>query len=104
MQLTQGEAFEKTLKRRLCFEEMLSDISARFMATPFDQVDSEIHNALRQILEFFQVDRCALLEFQEDKAFARVTHTVNGKGVEPVSGDITLAEMFPWFYEQGCLW
>ena len=100
MQLTQGEAFEKTLKRRLCFEEMLSDISARFMATPFDQVDSEIHNALGQILEFFQVDRCALLEFQEDKAFARVTHAVNGKGVEPVSGDINLAEMFPWCYEQ----
>ena len=49
-------------------------------------------------MEFFQVDRCALLEVQEDKAFVRVSHIEYGEGVEQVSGEINLAELFPWSY------
>ena len=98
MLIEQRETDEKTLKKRLRFEEMVSDLSARFMATPFDQVDSEIDHALGQILEFFQVDRCALLAFQEDNTLARVTHIASGEGIEPVSGEINLAELFPWCY------
>ena len=100
MQTVQRETNEKTLKRRLRFEEMLSDLSARFMATPFEKLDSEINNALRQIMEFFQVDRCALLEIRADKAFARVTHIEYGEGIEQVSGETNLAELFPWSYER----
>ena len=55
---------------------------------------------MRQILEFFEVDRCALLEFQKDKAFARITHAAYGEGIEPISGEINLAELFPWCYEK----
>ncbi len=98
MQIEQWETPEKNLKRRLRFEEMLSDLSARLMATLFDQLDSEIHHALRQMLEFFQVGLCALLEVQEDRAFVRVTHAVYGEGVEPVSGEINIAELYPWTY------
>ena len=98
MQIEQWETPEKSLKRRLRFEEMLSDLSARLMATLFDQLDSEIHHALRQMLEFFQVGLCALLEVQEDRAFVRVTHAVYGEGVEPVSGEINIAELYPWTY------
>jgi len=98
MQFGQRETDEKTLKRRLRFEEMLSDISVRFMATPFDQVDSEIDNALRQIKDFFQTDLCALLEVLADRAFVRVSHAVYGEGIEPVSGDINIAELYPWTY------
>ena len=90
----------RVCKERLRFETLLSDLSARFMAIPFDQVDSEIDNALRQIMEFFQVDRCALLEVLEDKAFVRVSHVEYGEGVEQVSGEINLAELFPWSYEK----
>jgi formate hydrogenlyase transcriptional activator len=91
---------EQTLRNRLRFEQMVSNLSARFLAIPFDQVDSEIDKALRQIMEFLQVDRCALLEFQKDKALARITHAAFGEGLEPISGEINLAELFPWCYEQ----
>jgi len=91
---------EQTLRNRLRFEQMVSNLSARFLAIPFDQVDSEIDKALRQIMEFLQVDRCALLEFQKDNAFARITHAAFGEGIEPISGEINLAELFPWCYEQ----
>ena len=91
---------EKRLEQRLRFETLLFDLSARFLATPVDQVDSEIDHALKRLLEFFQVDRCSLLEFEQDQAFARITHAAFGEGLEPISGEINLAEQFPWCYEQ----
>jgi porin len=72
--IQQWETHENTLEKRLRFEEMLSDLSARFMAVRQDQIDSEIDSSLRQIMDFFQVDLCALLEVQADNAFVRVSH------------------------------
>ena len=91
---------EQSLEHRLRFEKLLFDLSARFLATPVDQVDNEIDHALKRLLEFFQVDRCSLLEFRKDEAFARISHAVFGEGLEPISGEINLAEQFPWCYEQ----
>ena len=91
---------EQSLEHRLRFEKLLFDLSARFLATPVDQVDIEIDQALKRLLEFFQVDRCSLLEFRKDEAFARISHAAFGEGLEPISGEINLAEQFPWCYEQ----
>ena len=95
----QSAAAER-LKHRLQFETLLFDISERIMATRTDQLDSQIDDALKQVLEFFRVDRCALLEFQKDTAFVRITHAANGEGIEAISRDLNLAEHFPWCYEQ----
>ena len=98
MLIEQRETAEKLWERRLRFEEMLSDLSVRFMTAPFDQVDSEIDNTLRKIVDFFQVDLCGLLEVQEDRAFVRASHVVYGEGIEPITGDINLVEWYPWTY------
>ncbi len=90
----------KRVVPRLKIEKLLFDISLRLMTIPFDLMDREIGHALRQIREFFQVDRCALLEFKDDKGFARITHVEYGEGVEHISGDINLSELFPWCYAQ----
>ncbi|MBP7866875.1 MAG: sigma 54-interacting transcriptional regulator [Acidobacteria bacterium] len=91
---------EKVLGDRLRFELLVSDLSARFLAVPFDQVDSEINQALGEILAFFQVDRCGLIDIRQDMARARVTHAAYGESIEPVSGEIDLADLFPWSYGQ----
>ena len=91
---------EQSLKNRLRFEQMVSELSARFMAGPLEEVDGGIQAGLRQILDFFQVERCALLEFQRNRQLARITHAAFGEGAEPISGEINLAEMFPWCYEK----
>ena len=96
----QAEEELRESERRLSFETLLADLSARCINLAEDQVDAEIENALRKIMEIFQVDRCALLEGQKDKAFVRVTHAAYSEGVEQVSGEINLAELFPWSYEQ----
>ncbi len=100
MQIEQEKTDQKTLAERLRFEEMLSEISARFISTSFDQVDSDIDNALRQVMEFFQVDLCALMEVLEDRAFVRISHAVYGEGIEPIPGNINIAELYPWTYRK----
>ena len=46
---------EQNLKERLIFEELLSDLSARFVNLPADQVDGEIENAQRRVCELLDL-------------------------------------------------
>ncbi len=86
------------LENRIRFETLISDISARFVRLPSDTVDREIERALKQVLDFFEVDRCGLLGVHKDKGFVRVTHACYAEGIEQVSKEINLAEAFPWSY------
>ena len=52
---------EQSLRERLLFEELLSAISARFINLSSERIDAEIHNAMQAVLNFFKVDRFALL-------------------------------------------
>jgi len=62
------------LEDRIRFETFISDISARFVKLPSTEVDNEIECALWQILDFFNVDRCGIMEVRKDEQFVRVTH------------------------------
>ena len=64
--VTERKQAEQALEERLRFERLVSDISARFVNIPPDRVDSEIEHGLREILEFFQVDRCGLIRTLHD--------------------------------------
>jgi len=59
--VTEHKLTDEALQERLSFEQLLSDLSARFVNIPPDRVDSEIEYGLRQVLEFFQVDRVGLV-------------------------------------------
>ncbi|RPI37174.1 MAG: PAS domain S-box protein [Nitrospiraceae bacterium] len=84
----------------LQFERLISDLSARIVNIAPDQVDAEIERALEEVLEFFQVDRCALLGLSPDLKRVHVTHAAYAEGMERVSEDIDLAALFPWMYEK----
>ena len=96
-----GLAEEHELKKRLRFEGLLSDLSARLVAVPSDKVDVEIEYALNQIRQFFQVDRCGFLKASEDKTSWRITHISFADGVPPlpVNTDLPRA-LFPWVYRR----
>jgi formate hydrogenlyase transcriptional activator len=51
---------------RLSFERLLANLSARFVNLPPAQVDQEIEQSLRKIVEAMNVDRSSLLEVSED--------------------------------------
>jgi PAS domain S-box-containing protein len=89
------------LEERLRFERLLSNLSARFINLAPDQIDPEVQSALRQILEFFQVDRCGLVRIPQNDAFFRITHAVYASDIPsvPQNTDLPIA-MFPWVYEK----
>jgi signal transduction histidine kinase len=68
---------------------------------PPDRVDSEIEDGLRQILGFFQVDRCMLLRLFLDKASWQITHTASSSNVPTHPAGVELPRsLYPWAYEK----
>ncbi len=92
------DRLREELENRIRFETLISDISARFVRLPSDTVDREIERALKQILDFFELDRCGLLGVHKDQRFVGVTHACYAEGIEQVCKEINLAELFPWSY------
>src|SRR5512139_2704317 len=95
-----GDLAEHILEERLRFEQLLSNLSSRFVKISPDRVDSEIEESLRQILEFFAVDRAALLHLVPHEAAWRITHDASS-GVLPrlTQGTSPLVSVNPLVYE-----
>ena len=92
-----GEALEGQLR----FERLLSDISARFVNIDSERLDGEIENALKTILEYFQVDRCGLLKTLPGKTSWLITHTAISEYVPPVPVGVELPRsMHPWAFKR----
>ena len=98
---TENKWAEENLQERLQFEQLLSDLSARFVNIAPDQVDLEIESALRQILEFFQVDRCGLVRVSPHDNSFRITHVAYASDIPPVPENSDLSiNLFPWVHEK----
>jgi formate hydrogenlyase transcriptional activator len=99
--MTERERDEEALGERLQFEHILSSLSARFVNIHPAQVDPEIEDGLRQILEFFRVDRCALVRTLPDKTLFQITHVASSDDVPPVPIGVKLpTTLYPWAYEK----
>ena len=99
--MTERKEVEQALENRLQFEGLLSNLSARFVKIPPERVDSEIDYGLRQILEFFQVDRVGLMRSLPDKHVYRITHAVYAEDVPAVPIGVELpTSIHPWAAEK----
>ncbi len=84
-------------ERRLEFETFLADLSARFIVLPPEHVDDEIQNALKEVLGFFQIDRCSLLRLLSCRTMWQITHNADAAGVSPYPIRMDLpVSLFPW--------
>src|SRR5439155_1586894 len=83
------------LEERLRFETLLSDLSARFIHLPADDVDKEIEAALGRIVQFLGLDRSTLFQLSEDEAAMVVTHCWAAQGFESLKGMLP-REQVPW--------
>ena len=87
--------------KHLQFEQILSDLSARFIHLPYTRLDTEIERALNKVLDFFQVDRCALLRVLPDKDAWEITHVAYSEHAEQVPVGTELPRSInPWAYEK----
>jgi len=100
-EIKRGEHTEQALQERLRFEQLLSDLSARFVNVPPDQVDLEIEESLKQILDFFDVDRVGLLQVLPRKSSFRITHVASAKDLPPVPVGVEVPQsLYPWSYDK----
>jgi len=91
----------KELEERLQFETLLTDISARFVNLPADQIDSEIEEAQRRVCECLGLDLSTLWQLStENPALITLTHLYRPLGGPPLPEPMNAQEYFPWCLEQ----
>ena len=84
-------------EKRLEFEKFLGDLSARLIALPPERVDDEIRDALKKVLEFFQIDRLSLLQLLPDKTSWQAVYISDASGIPPYPiGTALPVSLFPW--------
>ena len=66
---------EEALERRLKFQQLASTISARFVNLAAREVDREISAGLGLLGEFFQLERCTLVEVQTNTKSYQPLHS-----------------------------
>jgi PAS domain S-box-containing protein len=96
LDITERKRAELDLEQQARFEALLSDISARFVNVPPGQIDAAITDALEQVGDCLELDRCTLGHLTPDGAQVRVTHVWSR---DPVDGIVPsyIAADYPWF-------
>src|SRR5512136_113312 len=99
--MTQANAkLRVELQDQLRFETLLSDISARFINVPADQVDAEIKDAQRRVCECLGLDVSALWQSDPDNQNSyAMTHYRLPPGVLP-DPRMEASERFPWHHRE----
>src|SRR5438552_8070483 len=77
------------------FEQMLAQLSARFINLPAPDVDEAINNALRDIAKLLGCDRSQLIRFSARGDGAHVTHS-GAVGDAPAVPPKSVSELYPW--------
>lgn len=80
--------------------ELIPAISARILQATSDTLDETILRALQEVLTSLGLGRGGLLEVDQDRGVARVSHAWYDLGVAEVPREIDLAQMLPWTYHQ----
>ena len=84
-------------EKRLEFEKLFADLSARLVALPSEQVDDEIGSALKELLQYFDIDRIALLRLLPCRTQFLVTHNADIEEISPYPvGSILPISLVPW--------
>ncbi len=72
--ITERKQSESTIKYRLNYELLISEISSQFINMPPEEVDISIESALKEIASFIQSDCCYIFIFDESSNNMRLSH------------------------------
>jgi signal transduction histidine kinase/GAF domain-containing protein len=88
-QRTRRMRTQATLAERLRSERLISDLSARFVDLPVDQIDSALARGLEEIRVVYDADRVILLQVGESSCQSTVRYSALADGIEslPDRGD-----------------
>jgi diguanylate cyclase (GGDEF)-like protein/PAS domain S-box-containing protein len=100
--VTERKDAEESLKYQLGFQKMLAEVSNAFSILPSDQLEESIQHSLRQIREFFQIEKSYVFQFSENGKQMINTYERNTEVAEPQIDRIQniSVDAFPWWIEQ----
>jgi len=76
-------------------QDLVADISRILLDLPAEEIDGQIVNALKRIVEFLGIERSGFGEFSREKPDLVITHTYAIEGVEP-NAPILITKSLPW--------
>jgi PAS domain S-box-containing protein len=82
------------------FLALISSLSGRLAGATGEAVDREVDAGLRELLTFFGVEQCGILEIQPDRRKARLRHFAHVDGVTPVPATLDYGTALPWSHER----
>ena len=94
---------DSLLGEGLAFERLLADLSARFVSLAPFEVDQEIEQGLRLIVQTLDVDRASLMEFSEDGSELTFTHQWARESIRhDVRRDVRklVSQQTPWYMDK----
>ncbi|HPO45755.1 MAG TPA: hypothetical protein PK875_08155, partial [Spirochaetota bacterium] len=89
-------------KKSLLFENLLINISTKFISLPADKIDNEIRSAQKEICAFWDIDCCALWQISShnpEDIFLTHWYAMPEFRVESPE-NINGKEYFPWSWEK----
>ena len=99
---TEAESPRRELRERLAFEELVTDLSTRFVSVGSEDLDATLNDALGEIGTFAGVDRVYIFRFTPNGRAMDNTHEWCSPGTEPqidVLQDLSL-DALPWWSRQ----
>ncbi len=87
---------QQSLVDRLTFEQLLSDLSAKFINLPANQIGVNVEQDLARIGEFLDVDQLALFEFSRNKAEITAIFSWTRAGIALAPAPVKPDELLWW--------
>jgi len=97
--ITERKKTERELKDRLEYEQLYAELSNSFGNLPINELDPAIERGLRSLVEYFEVDRATILEFNKDLSKLIPLSSYAVSGVEPYFRSDS-DRLFPWVFEK----
>jgi PAS domain S-box-containing protein len=97
--LGQRRRAERALAKRLQFETLLAELSGQFVAVEAKELDREIDQGIKQLVEFLGIDRGRLWQLSGPEGEFLPTHSWAVPEIQAISPPPT-QERFPWIRSQ----
>lgn len=82
------------------FLELVSGLSSRFVNIDSTEVGDVIRDALRNILDYFDADRCVLFRVASNEDRLAVVHLADREILPPLPPILNTGELYPWLFER----
>ena len=98
--ITERKRVEGELAEKLRLQQLLAELSTRFVALPSDNIDAAIEETQRLIVETLGLDRSTLWQIVEPEPGLIFTHSWQRPGWPPLPSHFPTERFLPWMHSR----